>query len=876
MREKKDYKSVVSHPYQVFNGIFLTLPLDGIRQTGLRVPLLQEACEVGLLQGLTPHEILLTFLRSQGHHTVESSAALLFRIIQYVERQVVLVDALEDARYAQLNDMGGAESLPSLMQRVRRHGLEDEMRAMLAQYAVRVVLTSHPTQFYPGNVLAIITDLALAMEDNDLVNIRKRLHQLGLTPFFQSEPPTPYEEAIRQIWYLENVFFDACSSLGARVANAVNRSDGEGLNMGMLRIGFWPGGDRDGNPYVGAETTLRVARKLKLTLLRCYRKEFRELRRLITFKGLEGELDLLQGMIEESILNASDLSLKQDVLLHGLRRLEQQVERDFNGLYLDQLRQLIFKVRLFGLHFASLDIRQDARVVGAAFRALLEARDGQQAVERFDGLSDAEALDFLFTYYEAWDGTLLEDRHQDVLDSLRAMQEIQRHNGEPGCHRFILSNCSGAKDIAILHAMAKASGWEGPLTADLVPLFESIQDLDGARSQMEMLYAHPAYAAHLDARDAAQTVMLGFSDGTKDGGYLRANWAIYKAKQQLTDVSRMYGRTVLFFDGRGGPPARGGGNTHRFYASLGRDIDNREIQTTIQGQTISSNFGIPKSAGFNLELLFTAGVKNRLFDEEETHLLPEDVALLDELGDTSHAHYLALRNRPEFTDYLATFGTLKYYGETNIGSRPTSRRKDGALHFEDLRAIPFVGSWSQLKQNVPGYFGLGTALASLERQGRLEEAAGLYRRNAFFRTLVENSMQSMTKCDFRLTVHLATHERFGALWRSVQEEYDQTRRLVLAISGQDDLMETVPAIKESIHLRDSIILPLLVIQQFALTEMERQREAALSGDGQASGAPSTPGTDGASGTDAAWSTELLRKLIIRTMYGIVNASRNAV
>ena len=857
MREKKDYKSVVSHPYQVFNGIFLTLPLDGIRQTGLRVPLLQEACEMGLERGDAPHEILEGFLKGQGKTNAEDGAALLFRIIQYIERQVVLVDALEDARYAQLNDMGGAESLQSLMQRVRRHGLEDEMRAMLAEYAVRVVLTSHPTQFYPGNVLAIITDLAVAMEDNDLVNIRKRLHQLGLTPFFQSEPPTPYEEAIRQIWYLENVFFEACSALGARVSNALGRPDGEGLNNGMLRIGFWPGGDRDGNPYVGADTTLRVARKLKLTLLRCYRKEFRELRRLITFKGLEGELDMLQGMIEEAIFNPSDLSLKQDVLLHGLGRLEKKVEAEFNGLYLDQIRQLMFKVRMFGLHFASLDIRQDARVVTKAFKSLLGAQEGAEAVSRFEAMDEAEALDYLFAYNTVFEGTLEEERHQDVLESLRALQEIQRHNGEAGCHRYILSNCSGAYHIAILHAMAKASGWESSLTVDLVPLFESIQDLDGARAEMHKLYAHPVYAAHLDLRGGDQTVMLGFSDGTKDGGYLRANWAIYRAKQRLTDVSREHGRTVMFFDGRGGPPARGGGNTHRFYASLGRDIENREIQTTIQGQTISSNFGIPKSAGFNLELLFTAGVKNRLFDEEETRILPEDEALLDELGATSHAHYLALRNRPEFTDYLATFGTLKYYGETNIGSRPTSRAKDGAINFEDLRAIPFVGSWSQLKQNVPGYFGLGTALEALDRHGRLEEAASLYRRNAFFRTLVENSMQSMTKCDFRLTAHLTSHPRFGDLWNTVHEEYERTRVLVLAITGQQKLMETVPSIRESIRLRDSIIMPLLVIQQFALTEMERQTSS-----------------DATAHSD--WTPELLRKLIIRTMYGIVNASRNAV
>ena len=162
---------------------------------------------------------------------------------------------------------------------------------------------------------------------------------------------------------------------------------------------------------------------------------------------------------------------------------------------------------------------------------------------------------------------------------------------------------------------------------------------------MAKLYTHPVYAAHLDKRAGDQTVMLGFSDGTKDGGYLQANWAIYRAKQSLTDISREHGRTVMFFDGRGGPLPEAA-ETPTDSTSLGRDIENREIQTTIQGQTISSNFGIPKSAGFNLELLFTAGVKNRLFDEEETQISAADAALLDELGETSHAHYLALRNRP--------------------------------------------------------------------------------------------------------------------------------------------------------------------------------------------------------------------------------------
>ena len=854
MREKRDYRSVVSHPYQVFNGIFLTLPLDGIRQTGLRVPLLQEACEIGLERGDAPHDILEGFLSSQGSLSTEESAALLFRIIQYIERQVVLVDALEDARYAQLNDMGGAESLQSLMQRVRRHGLEKEMRAMLAEYAVRVVLTSHPTQFYPGNVLAIITDLALAMEDNDLVNIRKRLHQLGLTPFFQSEPPTPYEEAIRQIWYLENVFFEACSALGARVANALGRPNGEGLNMGMLRIGFWPGGDRDGNPYVGADTTLRVARKLKLTLLRCYRKELREMRRLVTFKGLEGELDMLQSMIEEAIFNSSDLSLKQEVLLEGLGRLERRVEEEFNGLYLDQIRQLMFKVRMFGMHFASLDIRQDARVVKKAFLALLEAQSGAAGSGglRVDVRSRGLGL---FVCLRP-----TSQRHPGGRPSPRCVGQppghagdsaAQRRGGVSPVHPQQLRRGVGHRHPS-RHGQSQRMGRAddvGPRAALRVhPRPRRGQGRDGQALHAPCVRSPPGHTRRRPNRHAR---FFGRHQGRRLPPGQLGDLPGQAKPDRHQPRTRTHGDVLRR---SWWPPARGGGNTHRFYASLGRDIENREIQTTIQGQTISSNFGIPKSAGFNLELLFTAGVKNRLFDEEETQISAADAALLDELGETSHAHYLALRNRPEFTEYLATFGTLKYYGATNIGSRPTSRAKDGAINFGDLRAIPFVGSWSQLKQNVPGYFGLGTALEALDREGRLDEAAGLYRRNAFFRTLVENSMQSMTKCDFRLTAHLSDHPKFGGLWNTVHEEFERTRVLVLAITGQADLMETVPAIKESIRLRDSIIQPLLVIQQFALTEMDRQVR----------------------GEASSWSPDMLRKLIIRTMYGIVNASRNAV
>ena len=223
------------------------------------------------------------------------------------------------------------------------------------------------------------------------------------------------------------------------------------------------------------------------------------------------------------------------------------------------------------------------------------------------------------------------------------------------------------------------------------------------------------------------------------------------------------GVEVVFFDGRGGPPARGGGNTHRFYASLGPDVETREVQTTIQGQSISSNFGTPQSAGYNLELLFTAGLQHRLIDPEKSRWTPEQRNLMNLLAERSYAEYNALKARPEFMDYLQTYGTLKYYGETNIASRPTRRKKSGPLTLDDLRAIPFVGSWSQLKQNVPGFFGIGTALQVLEQEGKLDDAAALYREQPLFAALVENSMQSMRKCNFDLTAHLQHHPDFAPL-----------------------------------------------------------------------------------------------------------------
>jgi phosphoenolpyruvate carboxylase len=402
------------------------------------------------------------------------------------------------------------------------------------------------------------------------------------------------------------------------------------------------------------------------------------------------------------------------------------------------------------------------------------------------------------------------------------------------------------------YALFKLCNWENP-SVDIVPLFESIEDLKDADKIMEQLYNNKEYASHLKNRGNKQTVMLGFSDGTKDGGYLMANWGIYKAKQTITTISRKYGIKVVFFDGRGGPPARGGGKTHKFYASLGSEIENQEIQLTIQGQTISSNFGTTESCRYNLENLLSAGVANQIYKNESINLSDSDKKIIDELSKIGYQKYLSFKNHPKFIPYLEQMSTLNYYSKTNIGSRPSKRNASESLDFADLRAIPFVGSWSQMKQNVPGFFGVGTALKYFEESGDWDKVQTLFDTSLFFRTLLENSMMSLAKSFLPLTQYMKNDPEFGDFWQIIFDEFQETKRLLLKIAGHKELMENYPDGKASIKMREDIVLPLLTIQQYALMKINEIKK----------------------GRSDAKLLEVYEKLVTRSLFGNTNASRNS-
>ena len=843
--------------YNIYNSVFITLPFHSIDNTGALLPLFTDICDTGFKKQETPKEIVDFFAQRYLHDASETDKIdIMFRFIQYIERQIVLFDAIEDAAFPIVNNMEGRGSLRDIKEKSDAKNKQEELIDFLEDFNVRTVLTAHPTQFYPGAVLGIINDLTEAIRKNNLLDIKQLLAQLGKTPFIKNEKPNPFDEAVSLIWYLENVFYETSGEMVHYLQK--NIFDGNSIKNPLIKLGFWPGGDRDGNPFVTTEITLNVAERLRTSILKCYYIEMRGLKRKLTFSGVDTLVNQLEQKLYRSVFySKGEIFITLDEFKSQLNKIKQIIIDQHQSLYLDELDALLIKVNLFGFHFASLDIRQNSKIHDSVFHDIVAyylKTDESVFPKNYFELTEEEKFKVLSNTSGTLDPAVFENELTRLtIESVQAIKTIQQNNGEFGANRYIISNNESALNVMETFALFRLSNWEDP-TVDIIPLFESVDDLQNAHAIMEKLYTNPAYAKHLINRNNKQTIMLGFSDGTKDGGYLMANWSIYKAKVELTEISRKYGIKVIFFDGRGGPPARGGGKTHKFYASLGPKIENNEIQVTVQGQTISSNFGTLDSCRYNLENLLSAGVTNQVFGKGDNELTLEEKSILDQLAGLGYEKYLSFKNHPKFIPYLEQMSTLKYYAKTNIGSRPSKRSKSEHLDFADLRAIPFVGSWSQLKQNVPGFFGVGTALKHFEDTNQWNKVQDLYDHSLFFKTLLENSMMSLAKSFFPLTAYMKKDPQFGDFWQIIYDEFLETKRLLLKIAGHKELMENYPDGKASIQIRERIVLPLLTIQQYALLRINELNKE------------NTPDES---------LIKVYEKIVTRSLFGNTNASRNS-
>lgn len=882
---ERAFNERIATRYRLYSGLFLGLPYDLLQKVGRLLPLFADHCARKLADSASPTQIVESFFTDNPLISSVSSNEVLFLFLQLVERQVVLFDALEDAAFVDTHDLAAPGSVTHLLQAVLRDDQRMQLGELLERTATRVVLTAHPTQFYPDTVQAVIQDLRAALAASNAARVEELLLQLGKTRFSNRKRPTPVDEARSVLVTLEEVFYEELPHIVVRMLVAAHGRESlvhQLPRLPNLQVGFWPGGDRDGNPFVTPEVTRDVANLLRERVLERHVATASSLTRRLTFDGVHERMLALAERLRLTWLAAAGRNATAGLLdepaaaqpyssanelLSELIALRDVIVAQHQSLFIDELDDFIVKVHLFGFHFASIDLRQSSDVCFASLREVIDSRESGFDLTEADNalLHAAESaqqvpLDVLERMVNSA-RTLSPEVVQgcspltrDMLEVLRLVLDVQTSNGELGLHRFIISHTRGPEDALVILVLARLAGLApGRCALDIVPLFESITDLQNSESILRQMLDCPSYRVHL-AKRREQVVMVGFSDGTKDGGYLAANWGIREAKRRLTSLGRSRGIELVFFDGRGGPPARGGGNTHHFYRSRDAGIEQFQNQLTIQGQTISSNFGSRDMGRYHIEQLHTANLENLLFPTAGEDPPSRFRPVMNELSTLAHQAYRELRDHPSFLSFLAEYSPLPLFDHLTFASRPVTRRSSRQLDLANLRAIPFVATFSVLKIQIPGFYGLGAALSELIRAGRLAELEQLYRESRFFRALLENAAMSLLKSRFDISAHLNGDERFGPLWRRLRDEATRVEQCLLRVSHQPWLLYNDPLNRASIRFREDIVLPLLVIVHHAVAKYNEYRRA--------------------DNTETPEAIEA-RRMALKGIAAVINATRNA-
>ena len=367
---KNEFDKLVKNKFEVYNSLFLNLPFNNIRNTGMFIPLLQQVCKNGLEAGKDPIEILDSFFKTHANISAEEKKIdFMFRIIQYIERQIVLYDSVEDAAYPELQKLGDDRSLKDFIIFLKEKADTEEISERLSEFSARIVLTAHPTQFYTHPVLDIMNRLRSLILNNNISELDLTLQQLGLTSLVNSQKPTPLDEAKNIIYFLRNVYYDAVGELYSGLKNLLHNENFDNANI--IRIGFWPGGDRDGNPYVTADVTMNVANELRMSLMKCYYRDVKNLEQKMTFGKVEILIARLRSELYTTMFDSTK-TIRTEAILNPLYKIRKFIIEDYNSLYLELLENLINKIKIFRTHFAVLDIRQNHTVHKKAIEEILK------------------------------------------------------------------------------------------------------------------------------------------------------------------------------------------------------------------------------------------------------------------------------------------------------------------------------------------------------------------------------------------------------------------------------------------------------------------------------------------------------------------------
>ncbi|HXY40270.1 MAG TPA: phosphoenolpyruvate carboxylase, partial [Vicinamibacteria bacterium] len=734
------------------------------------------------------------------------------------------------------------------------------------------VFTAHPTEAKRRTVLTKLARIADVLRQLDLDSptpeeeraaketLREELVSLWQTEETRAYKPDVMDEVRNGLFYLETVLFDLAPEVVRSLERALaERYPDAQVRASFLRFGSWMGGDRDGNPFVDCavtEQTLRAHHQLALSLLRRGIERLHGHLSTTETRGVDRELvlslaadaQLFPGEARRAAERYARQPYRQK-LLYVYRKLGATLEAsvrpwradhrprpgtytDAAGLQLDlQLLQsslrrhhgerladgrvgtLACQAAIFGFHLASLDLRAHSAVHAAA---LAEVMGRYGLATRFADAGEEERTALLTA--EILGGRPFAPHRLDfspetnqTLELFRLVRRAHERIGKAAVETYVISMTRGPSDLLSVLLLARDAGVSDRL--DIVPLFETVADLHGAPATMEKLFENPAYARHLAARGRAQTIMVGYSDSNKDGGYLTANWELHLAQRSLAGLCRRHGVGLTLFHGRGGTVGRGGGPTNRAILAQPPESVGGRLRLTEQGESITNRYANPALARRHLEqlvhaVLVTSGGRQGAPAGEWDQAMGE-------LSPCAERGYRALvHETPALVRYLHQATPLEEIGRLNIGSRP-ARRGQGGL--ADLRAIPWVFAWTQSRVSLPGWYGLGHAAFSWagEDERRWALLGAMYREWPFFKTLVDNAQLALRGADMliaRVYSTLAAPADREAVFKHLQEEYRRSEAALCRLTGQRELLDEAPWLQRSIRVRNPYIDPMNYVQ----------------------------------------------------------------
>ena len=748
--------------------------------------------------------------------------------------------------------------------------------------------------------------------------------------------PTVLDEVDYALHYFQQVLFDAMPQLRQRIRSALGVSypDVEPPRDAFCTFGSWVGSDRDGNPSVTPQITWQTACYQRQLMLERYIKSVTELRDQLSISMqwsqvspalLESlELDRLRfpEIYEERAARyrLEPYRLKLSYTLERLQLTHQRNQQladagwespwdgqgsggqelhystvdefrndlelvqdslEGTGLSCEALQHLISQAQIFAFCLASLDIRQESTRHSAA---LDELSQYLQLAVPYGAMDEGQRVQWLLSELQTRRplvpvGTQWSEQTQETLNVFRMLQRLQQEFGQRICRTYVISMSHTVSDLLEVLLLAKEAGLVDPMaqrtTLLVVPLFETVEDLQGAPAVMEALFQEPFYRKLLSSSEASQPlqeVMLGYSDSNKDSGFLSSNWEIHKAQIALQKIAIGQGVALRIFHGRGGSVGRGGGPAYQAILAQPSGTLGGRIKITEQGEVLASKYSLPELALYNLETVTTAVLQNSLV-RTPVDDTPSWNELMGRLAARSRDHYRALvHDNPDLVAFFQQVTPIEEISKLQISSRP-ARRKSGAKDLSSLRAIPWVFGWTQSRFLLPSWFGVGAALQEELNHdpGQLELLRLLYQRWPFFRMLISKVEMTLSKVDIDLAHHYvqalgrAEHrEAFEQIFATIAKEFGLTRDLVLQITGHHRLLDGDPALQLSVDLRNRTIIPLGFLQVALLRRLRDQnRQPPISE------AASTSGDDGRTYSRS----ELLRGALL-TINGIAAGMRN--